>query len=957
MKNNCIRRSRFALWVGFLHLIFLTPTAVQAATPMISTGAQSQHTCTLTSAGGVSCWGSNSNGQLGDGSTSARLTPVDVSGLASGVNSIAAGTAHVCALTSAGGVKCWGKNLYGQLGDGSITDRLTPADVSGLTSGVSAIMAGGNHTCAITNVGSVKCWGYNAQGQLGDGTKTQRLTPVDVSGLTSAVTAMAAGRRHTCALTSAGSVKCWGFNTWGQLGDGSSTSRLTPVDVLGLASGISAITAGDMYTCALTGAGGAKCWGDNVEGQLGDGSSAVRLTAVDVIGLASGTRAITAGYRHACALTSAGGMKCWGSNAYGQLGDGSTTSTPSAVNVSGLTSDISAITAGFGHTCALTNGGAVTCWGSNSDNQLGDGSNNGKRLTAVDVKGLGSGVSQIAAGAMHNCALASGGAVKCWGANIYGQLGDGSTAGGLTPVVVGGLVGGVSTMAAGDMYTCVLTSASGVKCWGENSLGQLGDGSAVQRSTPVDVSGLTSGVTAIAGGWATTCAVTSGGAVKCWGNNDWGQLGDGTYTQSLIPVPVVGLTGGVIAVEVSDSHSCALTGAGGVKCWGDNSTGQLGNGSTIDSPTPVDVVGLGGAAIAITNAYGHTCALISSGSVRCWGDNRLGAVGDGSTINRLLPVDVSGLTSGVSAIAAGTSHVCALTSGGGVKCWGGNNDGQLGDNSIINRLTPVDVVGLTSGVSAIAGGGGFHTCALTNSGAVKCWGNNIYGQSGDGTAGYRPLASLFVVGFGAASPLDLDLARGWNLVGNGTDQSLAVATMFGNPALFISVWKWDVASSGWQFYAPSMDAPTLQAYATGKNFGVLSVIGAGEGFWVNASQSNRMSLLGATPVASSSFSPVGVRPLALGWSLIATGDAPTPGTFNTSLSQTPPSLGTTPTNLTTLWAWDVVTSGWYFWAPSLVNAGTLNSYVSSKGYLDFSNLPSTPAGTISPGTGFWVNRP
>src|SRR5436309_505503 len=201
-----------------------------------------------------------------------------------GLVEIEAGWHHTCALTTAGGVNCWGNNHDGQLGDGTEIDRKTPVDVVGLTSGVKAIAAGWRHTCALTTGGGVKCWGNNHDGQLGDGTGIDRNTPVDVAGLTSGVAAITAGWRHTCVLTTGGGVKCWGKNHDGQVGDGTAINRRTPADVVGLTSGIKTITAGGQHTCALN-PKYVQCWGDNEDGQLGDGTTADTLAAREEVGL------------------------------------------------------------------------------------------------------------------------------------------------------------------------------------------------------------------------------------------------------------------------------------------------------------------------------------------------------------------------------------------------------------------------------------------------------------------------------------------------------------------------------------------------------------------------------------------------------------------------------------------------------------------------------------------------
>ncbi len=333
------------------------------------------HTCALTTTGGVECWGNNFKGQLGNGSTADSAIPVDVSGLASGVAAVSAGNAFNCAVTTAGGAKCWGSNYGGQLGDGTTTGSSVPVDVVGLTNGVASIDGGNQHACAVTTSGGLKCWGSNIFGQLGDGTTGYNPIPVDVSGLNAGVASVTASPRdHTCALTTSGGVKCWGFNNFGQLGDGTTTERTTPVDVLGLASGVTAVTSGREYSCALTSAGGVKCWG------FGFGT-----TPADVVGLSSGVDAVSARAFHLCALTTGGGIKCRGQNTYGQLGDGTTTTSFIPVDVVGFASGAAAVAAGQLHTCAVTASGGVKCWGGNHDGQLGNGTTSGTDANPVPV--------------------------------------------------------------------------------------------------------------------------------------------------------------------------------------------------------------------------------------------------------------------------------------------------------------------------------------------------------------------------------------------------------------------------------------------------------------------------------------------------------------------------------------------------------------------------------------------
>ena len=359
----------------------------------------------------------------------------------------------------------------------------------------------------------------------------------------------------------------------------------------------------------------------------------------------------------------------------------------------GAKSGYSQIAAGFSHTCALTSGGAVHCWGHNDNGQLGNGSITNSS-TPVPVIGLPSDVSAISAGFSHTCALTSSGAIHCWGYNLSGQLGNGSITNSSTPVPVVGLSSGISAIATGGSYTCILTSSGAVHCWGENWFGQLGDGSTVNSRTPVPVVGLTSGVSVISTGSAHTCALTASGDTYCWGYNGNGQLGDSSTIHSSIPISIAGLSSGVSAIDTGHKHTCVLTSSGAVHCWGLNDNGQLGNESTTYSSTPVPVVGLPTDVSAIATGHKHACALTSSSTVYCWGLNDNGQLGNMPTAYSRIPVPVMGLPSGVLAISAGGNHTCALTSGATAHCWGLNDNGQLGDGSITNSNLPVPVVSI-----------------------------------------------------------------------------------------------------------------------------------------------------------------------------------------------------------------------------------------------------------------------
>ena len=388
----------------------------------------SYHTCAVRTGGTVQCWGLNQYGQLGNGSTNSSYAyvsyvPVTVTGLA-GVTALAAGLEHTCALLSGGTVQCWGYNDYGQLGDGTTTSSYpygatVPVRVPGLT-GVTAIAAGGDHTCALRSGGTVQCWGNNTNGELGIGpgpgpqictvpgvaTYACSTTPVNVSGLTG-VTAISAGLEHTCALLSGGTVQCWGDSSHGALGS-SAANYYTPVAVggagcgCGTLTGVTAVTAGGFHTCAVRTGATVDCWGDNRYGELGTGVVSPvgpygTTTPTPVVGLGggalTGVAAISLGTYHTCAVLTGGTVDCWGANGYGQAGTGShgiSSVHPTAViglQGVGTLGGVASIVAGYGHTCAVLTAGTVDCWGYNRVGELGNGAHQSANPTPTPVRG------------------------------------------------------------------------------------------------------------------------------------------------------------------------------------------------------------------------------------------------------------------------------------------------------------------------------------------------------------------------------------------------------------------------------------------------------------------------------------------------------------------------------------------------------------------------------------------
>lgn len=701
--------------------------------------------CALLRSGRVSCWGQNNFGQLGDGTTNYRTTAVLVQDL-SDATKIAMGTHHTCALKRDGRVVCWGSNRYGQLGRPGSDPELVPVIVPDLPDQVVDLSAGGTSTCVISEQNEVYCWGPAARKgnditNSGRGHRIFDLHAVKIS----------VGLSHHCVITVDGLAKCWGSNTYGQLGDGTTNSSHDPVDVQGLTSRVLQISPGAMHTCALLDDGKVRCWGSNYFGQIGDGTWTDRLTPSNVSGLDRDIRSIATGDLFSCAIDFAGKSRCWGRNLHGQLGDGTTIDKNHADN-SIVTSDergYTAISAGSDHTCVLASNQSVRCWGNNSIFQTGDGSNY-NQLSPSEID-FSRAFQVIDASFAHTCALDSSGHAWCWGKNDLGQLGNGNYSNHLIPIqaAVGFQFHQIET---GKSHTCGIAKDDRMLCWGGNSHGQLGSGTTEHSNIPVQPVGLDHGVLRIALGDEFSCALLVDNVVKCWGSNFEGESGVPPQGDQLLPSVVYGLDLPVQSISAGSRHACVLFADQNVSCWGSNSYNLLGIEGITNSWTPISTPDLGAAVESLALGQYHTCAKLSTDAVKCWGANGGGQLGRGIFSTSGHPDFVIGIPEGVRAISAGSEHTCAITNEDHAKCWGRNSYGQLGIGSLVGTAQPALLDGNLAQIGSISAGYR-HTCLVISDGSGYCWGHNRNGELGDGSGSWRPfptavLASWRVFGSG-----------------------------------------------------------------------------------------------------------------------------------------------------------------------------------------------------------------
>ncbi len=683
------------------------------------------HCVAMKSDGRIWSWGSNYYGQIGDASNVNKSSPTPV-GTFTDWNSIDSGHYHAMALKNDGSLWAWGSNYRGELGLGFINGVTNFPQRVGSDNDWTQVSGGEEYTMAIKNDGTLWAWGYNNYGQTGTLNVTNVAQPYQV-GSDSNWSTVSAGFNHSVAIKTNGTLWAWGNNGDGQLGDGTNTDKNTPVQI-GTNTNWTQISSAAYFTVALKADGTLWTWGNNSSGQLGDGTNVERYTPMQ-IGFGTNWSKITTGIGHVIALKTDGTLWSWGLNLFGQLGDG-TTIDKSAPTQIGTETNWVEISANGYQTITIKNDGAILSWGKNDIGQLGNGTTTNRNTpTTIGVCLATNCWNKIECGTKHSLAIKNDGSIYAWGYGDFGNLGTGNPAVNRNVPNRVGIDNDWMEISAGDEHSLGIKTNGTIWSWGHNLNYVLGYGpiNSVEY-TPRQI-GTETNWSKVSAGNGYTMAIKSNGTLWGWGNNGYGQLGNGTINTVNQPTQI----GTAIWSKISAKYrfTVGLKTNGTLWAWGDNSNGQLGDGTTISNLTPRQI-GTDTNWSQVSTGIATVVALKNDGTLWAWGRNSDGELGDGTLTDKYTPIQI-GTSNNWVHIAAGDFHCLALKNDDTLWAWGFNNLGQvgIGNNTPIFVTSPVRI-GSASNWDKVACGREFSTI-INNDSNLFTYGFNGNGQLGDST--------------------------------------------------------------------------------------------------------------------------------------------------------------------------------------------------------------------------------
>lgn len=720
------------------------------------------HGCGIKTDGSAWCWGggnwgSGTYGKLGNGTENESAIPVKVS--TTGVTGsrwihISAGETHSCGVRDNNTGWCWGQETEGRLGNNSTSGTETfPVGINGGHSWAMISAGGSGFSCGVRTDGAGYCWGINTNGRLGIGGSLGSTfsTPQAIAGGYTWKSISAGGNNHACGIISNDDGYCWGAQQYGKLGDGTSGvgSTTSPSALLG-GFKWQIIKAGDSHSCGITLTGVGYCWGTNGDGQLGDGTTTQRTSPTAITGGGTWLDIAPSG-SSTCGIKDTGQAFCWGWGYVGDLGDyvwDQSSPTP----IYGSDTWISINAAPDGSTaCAIRTQGDLFCWGSTAGSGATDGSTMGNNVSATQAaptKTVGDYEwANISAGGSHTCGVQIDGSGWCWGSPANEKSGLSSPYSGNHNNIPRPLSGAYTwiTVQAGGAHTCGLVTDGTIRCWGIGGSGQIGNGNTSQTPNKTLVDLATNSVTGTA--WialdsdtGSNCAIRNDNSLWCWGAGAEGRMGDGDVANNNSPNIV---SGGYSWAQVSTGtyHTCGVQTNGTGWCWGSNGNGRLGdNGAAAaQQTTPFQVSG-GYTWKKISSGNEHSCGIRTDGTLMCWGEGGSGRLGTGNSTDVNVPTAISGGGTWLD-VHAGFSQTCALKSDKTIWCWGSDQYKALGNGETItgSQNTP----------QPIAGGGTWNSlalseltaCAINTNKSLWCWGQGNSAQLGDGKTGISNLPS------------------------------------------------------------------------------------------------------------------------------------------------------------------------------------------------------------------------